>query len=248
MWTIGGRAHTLSELREVIALGYPFAEISLDHPSEVERQMEELLEIRDEAGIDYLAHYPNEDDPTDPVVLKERFLPRMARLLELSCRLGIGKGTLHFWMDRRWIDPGTAEAKTKLLHEMVSRAADAGITLCLENLSERYDSFAPLFEAIPDLRMTLDIGHGELLSRENTSFGFIEHGFDRIAHVHVHDNLGGTSVKDDLHLPLGDGVVDYPRILTLLKDRNYRSTITMEVKPGDMPATCQRILWMMERP
>lgn len=248
MWTIGGRAHTLSELREVIALGYPFAEISLNDPSKVERRMAELLEIRDEAGIGYLAHYPNEDDPTDPAVLKKRFLPRMARLLELSCRLGIGKGTLHFWMDRRWINPGTAEAKTRLLSEMVSRATDAGITLCLENLSERHDSFTPLFEAIPDLRMTLDIGHGELLSRENTSFGFIEHGFDRIAHVHVHDNLGGTSVRDDLHLPLGDGIVDYPRILTLLKERNYRSTITMEVKPADMPRTREQVLRQLEGP
>jgi len=248
MWKIGGRAHTLKELGEVIALGYPFAEISLNDPLKVEGRLEELLRIREASGIDYLAHYPNEDHPTDPVILKNRFLPRMERLLELSRRLGIRKGTLHFWMDRRWIAPETATEKTRLLGEMVSRAGTAGITLCLENLSERHDSFAPLFEAIPDLRMTLDIGHGELLSHENTSFGFIEHCFDRIAHVHVHDNRGGTSVKDDLHLPPGEGVVDFPRIFALLKGKTYRSTITMEVKPGDMPAARQRILQFMEGP
>jgi len=248
MWNIGGRAHTLRELGKVIELGYPFAEISLNDPSEVESRIEEFQKIREESGIDYLAHYPNEDHPTDPVILKNRFLPRMERLLELSRRLGIRKGTLHFWMDRRWIAPGTAKEKTRLLDEMVSRAKTVGITLCIENLSERHDSFAPLFEAIPDLRMTLDIGHGELLSHENTSFGFIEHCFDRIAHVHVHDNRGGTSVKDDLHLPLGEGVVDFPRILALLKEKNYRSTITMEVKPGDMPATRSRILREIDEP
>lgn len=242
MWIIGGRAHTLDELRTVTALGYPFAEVSLNDPDEVESLLDDFHRIRRETGIDYLAHYPNEDNPNDDAVLRNRFLPRMEKLLGLSGRLGIRKGTLHFWMDRRWIAPGTAEKKTRLLSEMVAMAGGNGVTLCIENLSERYDSFLPLFEAIPDLRMTLDIGHGELLSRRNTSYGFIEHCFDRIAHLHVHDNRGGTSVRDDLHLPLGEGVVDYRRILGLLKERNYRSTITMEVKPGDMPATLARIL------
>jgi len=242
MWTIGGRAHTLDELRTVAALGYPFAEVSLSDPGKVESLLGDFRRIRREWGIEYLAHYPNEDDPNDPSILRSLFLPRMEKLLALSGRLGIRKGTFHFWMDRRWIAPETAEKKIRLLSEMAAMAEGNGVTLCIENLSERHDSFLPLFEAIPGLRMTLDIGHGELLSRENTSYGFIEHCFDRIAHIHVHDNRGGTSVRDDLHLPLGQGIVDYRRILGLLKEKSYRSTITMEVKPADMPATLARIL------
>jgi len=80
----------------------------------------------------------------------------------------------------------------------------------------------------------MDIGHGELLSSENTSFGFMEHLFPKIEHIHVHDNYGGTSVKDDLHLPLGEGIVDYPKILGILKEKGYNSTITLEVQPPDM--------------
>ena len=112
-----------------------------------------------------------------------------------------------------------------------------GITVCIENLSERTESFGPAFDAIPDLRMTLDIGHAQLLSQQNTSFRFIEDHFSRIAHLHVHDNRGGTSVKDDLHLPLGEGIVDYPAIMASLINRGYDSTITMEVKSKDMPRT-----------
>ena len=44
-------------------------------------------------------------------------------------------------------------------------------------------------------------------------------------------------MKDDLHLPLGEGIVDYPKILTMLKENGYDSTITMEVNPDDMPKT-----------
>jgi sugar phosphate isomerase/epimerase len=226
----------------VAAFGCPFAEISLSDPDEVESLFDDFLRIRRESGIDYLAHYPNEDNPNDAEILRNRFLPRMEKLLALSGRLGIRKGTMHFWMDRRWIAPDTAEKKARLLSEIVALAVGNGVTLCIENLSERYDSFLPLFEAVPDLRMTLDIGHGELLSSRNTSYGFIEHCFDRIAHLHVHDNHGGTSVRDDLHLPLGQGVVDYRRILNLLREKNYSSTVTMEVKPADMPATLARIL------
>ncbi|NQU65989.1 MAG: sugar phosphate isomerase/epimerase, partial [SAR324 cluster bacterium] len=59
--------------------------------------------------------------------------------------------------------------------------------------------------------------------------------------VHVHDNLGGSSVKDDLHLALGDGIVDYPGILSTLKEKGYQSTITLEVKPEDMPRSLNEV-------
>jgi sugar phosphate isomerase/epimerase len=46
---------------------------------------------------------------------------------------------------------------------------------------------------------------------------------------------------DDLHLPLGDGIVDYPKILSILGEKGYPSTITMEVKPEDMPLTQKEV-------
>ena len=125
---------------------------------------------------------------------------------------------------------------------MVASAGNAGLVLCIENLSERYYHFMPMFDKVPDLKMTLDIGHGQLLSRENTSFGFIENCFSRIEHIHVHDNRGGKSPKDDIHLPLGEGIVDYGRIFRLLAEKGYESTMTMEVKLADMAKTKDAIL------
>ena len=242
MAIIGGRAHTIEQIHEVAQLGYPFAEISLYKPETVEAELDDILKLKAKYGITYLAHYPNEDSPFDAQILKELFIPRMKKLLGLTQALDIRKGTLHFWMDRRWISAELASRKVELLSEIVGAATEAGVVLCVENLSERSESFQPAFEDIPELRMTLDIGHAQLLSQENTSFQFIENCFERIAHVHVHDNRGGTSVKDDLHLPLGEGDVDYPRIFTLMKEKGYRSTITMEVKPPDMAHTRDNIL------
>ncbi len=234
---IGGRAHNLEQVREVCALGYPFAEVSLLDPRETEEMLPELVRIKERTGISYLAHYPNEDDPFDVRVLRQRFLPRLAELFGLSAELGISKGTIHFWMDARWAPPDLVAGKIELLGEIVARAREKGITVCIENLSERVESFRKAFDAIPDLRMTLDIGHAQLLARENTSFAFIRDAFERIAHIHAHDNHGGTSVKDDLHLAVGEGAIDYPGILSRLRERGYHSTITMEVMPADMKKT-----------
>ncbi len=237
MISIGGRAHSLDEIRAVAELGYPFAEICLYRPEEVEREFDELKRLKEHYGITYLAHYPNEDNPLDAGVLARRFVPRLHRLLGLSRELGITKGTLHFSMDRDWIPPEVFEAKLGLLCEMLDEAHRQGVDLCLENLSEGCDSFARVFRALPRLGMTLDIGHAELLGRRNKSFDFITVLAGQIRHVHVHDNLGGNSVRDDLHLALGEGRVDYRAILGLLMEHGYDSTLTMEVKPADMPRT-----------
>jgi sugar phosphate isomerase/epimerase len=123
----------------------------------------------------------------------------------------------------------------------VEFGTEYGITVCIENLSERVESFTPAFEAIPDLKMTLDIGHAQLLAKQNTSFRFIEDCFPRIAHIHAHDNHGGKSVRDDLHLALGKGIVDYKAIIKALINKGYDSTITMEVKPEDLSRTRQNL-------
>lgn len=237
MTIIGGRAHDIKQINEVGELGFPFAEINVDDPETVARQMEHLLELKAKYGFFYLAHYPNEGNPQDVALLKQNFIPKMKKLMSLSSDLGVRKGTMHFWMDKRWAPPDLIAAKTDLLAELVDHAEQNRMTLCLENLSSQHDSFLDIFNAVPELRMTMDIGHGELLSSENTSFGFMEHLFHKIEHIHVHDNYGGTSVKDDLHLPLGEGVVDYPKILGTLKEKGYDSTITLEVQPPDMART-----------
>jgi sugar phosphate isomerase/epimerase len=204
--------------------------------------LDQLLKLKNEYGITYLAHFPNEGNPVDLDNLRDRFVPRMKRLFELAAVLGIPKGTFHFWIDERRIAPNMILRKIELITDMVEAARCQGVELCLENLSEPFDNFIPAFKRVPNLRMTLDIGHAQLMTEENTSFGFINHCFSRIAHIHVHDNRGGMTVKDDLHLPLGEGIVDYPGILTLLKDKGYASTITMEVKPPVMAQTHNAIL------
>lgn len=234
---IGGRAHNAEAVLRVAELGYPFAELSLKDPEDLKADIENLLTIKEDFGIKYIGHFPNEDNPVNPEILTSIFLPKIKSLIDLCPKLSICKCTMHFWMDKRWIDPEVANAKVPILIDLVEYAASQKVTVCIENLSERYESFMPLFDKIPELMMTLDIGHAQLLSKTNASFDFIFNCFERIGHIHIHDNKGGTKLEDDLHLPLGMGVIDYPNILSLLKNRGYESTITMELKPEEMKQT-----------
>ena len=93
---------------------------------------------------------------------------------------------------------------------------------------------APIFDALPSLNLTLDLGHAQLLWDQNTSFGFIEKFPDRIRHIHLHDNLGGDSNTDDLHLPVGKGAVDFEGIFRKLNQIGYDGTMTLELKPAEI--------------
>jgi sugar phosphate isomerase/epimerase len=239
MIAIGGRAHTVDEITQVCELGYPFVEINFDDPDKIISRLNILTEIKKKYGIYYLVHFPNEGNPTDLKKLQNDFMPKIKKLIELCPNLNIKKGTIHFWMDkqREWASEKIISEKINMLSNMVDYATKFDMTLCLENLSCKYDSFVKFFNEIPDLKMTMDIGHGQLLTEENTSFGFMKYVFKKIKHIHVHDNYGGDEVTDDLHLPLGEGSIPISKIFSILKKKGYNSTMTMEVSPDSMRKT-----------
>ena len=120
MAIIGGRAHSIEQIHEIGKLGYPYVEISLDVPEQIESELDELLKVKNQYGLSFLAHYPNEGNPVDVTNLRNRFIPRMKRLFELSALVGIRKGTFHFWLDERRITHDVVLQKIELIAEMVT--------------------------------------------------------------------------------------------------------------------------------
>jgi sugar phosphate isomerase/epimerase len=47
----------------------------------------------------------------------------------------------------------------------------------------------------------------------------------------LHDNNGGTAVKDYLHLPIGEGSIDFTAILDALYAKGYEGGFSFELKP-----------------
>ncbi|MBN2106703.1 MAG: sugar phosphate isomerase/epimerase [Deltaproteobacteria bacterium] len=234
---IGGRAHTAADAEEIARAGFPFAEISLlDAHAFHGGELEQLQAVAAAYGITYLAHGPEEGDALDPDELRRSYLPQIQRLIDCAAELGAPLFTLHFWIDKRFIPAPVIEKKIVLLRELADYAHGRRVQLCVENLSEQPADLAPAFDAIAALGMTLDIGHGQLLTPCNTAHAFAGRYPERIRHVHAHDNRGGNSPSDDLHLPIGQGTIDFTAILGCLKSCGFDGTITLEVKPDHLRA------------
>ena len=230
----GMRAFGPEDLETAGRLGLDFVELNLKEPSWVHRNLTLINRLKTRLGIFYMIHGPEEGNPKDLYAIQHEYLPKVKKCLELAQRIRAQSATIHLWFDRRYVDQNTLQGKIKLLGEMVDYGQAKKIGVFLENLSEEVeDLILPFFE-VKHAGLTLDIGHGQLMRRQNTSFNFISRMPERIQHVHVHDNNGGRSPKDDIHLPVGQGVVPIQDILTGLVAGGYDGTITLEVPPESL--------------
>jgi sugar phosphate isomerase/epimerase len=102
--------------------------------------------------------------------------------------------------------------------------------LCIENLcinnslTKKGKDLLNIIDIINDdnLKVTLDIGHIALTSKDIISE--IELLKNYINHIHIHNN----DLKNDLHLNLNNGLIDIPSIIKKLKEINYKNTILVE--------------------
>jgi sugar phosphate isomerase/epimerase len=107
------------------------------------------------------------------------------------------------------------------------------VRIMIENLPGHYNTPAEVgwfLDRMPELGLHLDIGHANLLVDHNSTPDLCAAYRTRLAHVHAHDNKGGSG---DLHLPIGAGVIDWPSMIRALKRAKYDDTITLEVFSED---------------
>ena len=231
---LGGTARSPEDIIELHRMGLQFAEIPITDPESFPRQIGEYKALMGESGLYYLCHGPREGDPNNVVTLEGIYFPKLLKVLSIMPQLEIQLLTIHLWLDPRFVSLDVIAYKVGFLKRLLNTAEDSGITVCIENLSENAAHLSGIFEALPSLNLTIDLGHAQLLTDQNTSFGFIQRFPERIKHIHLHDNLGGTSVTDDLHLPVGKGIIDFEWIFKNLSLIGYNRTMTLELRPDEI--------------
>ncbi|MGC9967633.1 MAG: TIM barrel protein [Syntrophobacteraceae bacterium] len=243
---LGGTARGPDDVISLHKLGLQFAEISITEPATFHLLQNEYLARSGETGLYYLCHGPREGDPNNIHALETIYLPKLLRVLSIMSGSQMRLLTLHLWLDPRFVQEETIVYKIGFLKRLTTCAGGSGITVCLENLSENADQLAEVFAAVPTLNLTLDLGHAELLSKENTSFGFLEKCPERIKHIHLHDNHGGTSPDDDLHLPVGEGRIDFHKIFQRLHALQYNGTMTLELRPDQIKSCLEKVKHLVD--
>jgi sugar phosphate isomerase/epimerase len=115
---------------------------------------------------------------------------------------------------------------------IVEKAQALGLHLCLENMFSRThwltnpEEVVDILARFSTVDLLLDIGHAHIEDAQgNKCLRFIELFAGRIGHLHVSDNF----CKEDQHLPIGAGIIDFSRVVKALKEKGYDDTITLEV-------------------
>jgi sugar phosphate isomerase/epimerase len=235
------RAHDLEKIEPYLHEDFVGLEITLPCAGggKEEKAWSELAAERD---LVLMGHGPNEGNPRDVEFLAENTLPKLKLALEEAGRLGVTILTIHFNLDSRWLPPETVAGKIELLKQVAGWGSDAGVRVNIENLSEAANDLETALVQVPDLGLTLDTGHAMLTHPASTAPGIVKQLSEYITHLHLHDNHGTDGVKGDLHLIPGDGKVDFTGIFTLLKEKGYDKSATLELAPPEMAKGCQRVI------
>ena len=121
----------------------------------------------------------------------------------------------------------------RAIERVAEEANRHGLKLMVENTLRFFNSVEDLqmlFDSVEGIGFHLDVGHANLNAQKNKTVEFLANFRDKLEHVHLSDNRGGTA---DLHLPLGAGLIPWNRIVAALKKCKYDDTITLEVFSRD---------------
>ena len=166
--------------------------------------------------------------------LRQAGIDELKRAAEFFSRIGARWMNVHPDGHAPFVDETSIVLRNiSSLREVVEFAHPLGVGVMLENVPGRFNSviqLKPIFDAVPQLGLHLDIGHSNLAVERNTAPELIGEYGRRLAHVHLHDNRGGHA---DLHLALGMGQIDSAHHLRKLRASGYDETITLEVFSAD---------------
>jgi sugar phosphate isomerase/epimerase len=233
----------LQEIEALGPLGFDYLEITMDaphahHAALLARKaaIEKALARFNLALVCHLPTFVSTADLTDR--LREASLEEMVLSLRAAAELHPLKVVLHpsFIHGLGAMMPEIAQQHAEAAMErLLNEGEHLKLTVCVENMFPRSlslvrpEEFDTLFARHPAARLTLDTGHAHIGGGTQRILAFIERFAGRLGHIHASDNFG----REDDHLPIGAGAIDFPRVAQALRHAGYDDTITLEVFSRD---------------
>ncbi len=192
-----------------------------------EREISEMISSR---GMTCSVHAPICD--LNVAALTNRLLEVSVEVIcdtiASSAEIGATTVTIHPGLSSMSVN-GTEVLATERARRSMKRIEatgwEYGVTLAIENmpsfpffLGRTASDLADIVDGT-DLGICFDIGHANTTGQIEA---MVEAFGDRIANVHIHDNNGDR----DAHMTLGDGCIDFPRVLGLLS--SYKGNYIIE--------------------
>jgi len=198
------------------------------------KRVQILNELAASYDLKYTVHAPIADiniaSPSKPIL--KAMLKRLVRSITYASALdahmwvfhsGLKTGVSMFYPGMDWLQ----NMKTsRLLFEIADKY---DVKIAIENTPEPYpflmksvEDFTKFYEAVDeDIGFVFDVGHANLngqIERFLTAFA------DKIVNIHVSDNDG----KNDQHLGIGYGNINWEETVALIKKISYRGIVVVE--------------------
>lgn len=230
----------LKEIETIARLEFDFVEIGIEwpegEPEVLLRKRDQILRLLNQYNLFAVGHTTWWIDFATPYIhVRKGWIKEAKRKIDVANKLGIK--LLNFHSHAREIKPFYKRYRQDILKnfivslkEIITYAKSKNIQIMLENAVEKgeiasFKDFKFIADKISDLKIHLDIGHAFVSGGMRDVERYISYFRDRIVHLHMHDNHG----KEDEHLPIGKGKINFARVVKLLKKINYDKTVTFEV-------------------
>lgn len=180
----------------------------------------------------------------EPNLDHETFLTQFEAICKLARNLGVATLTMP-------AAPANSkfEAEVARLTELVNLVAPYGLVLTVETrigtLTEMPDTAVKLCEKVPGLGLTLDPSHYICGPNQNKTYDQV---YPYVRHVHLRDT--GLS-PDKMQVRVGQGEIEYSRIITLLEKHHYDRVLTVEImdkpdNPFPMETEVRKLKYLLE--
>jgi len=240
-FTVGLGMDVAESLEWAASAGFEFVELMLDGPFARERLAERgaigaIADAFGESSLDLVCHLPFAVDIGSPFTpVRGGSVAELIASLDLVTKLGGEKAVFHpsarAW-DLGWTNDDLSGFVLESVREVALAARERDIEPCVENVIDgpySIDGFDRLLTET-DAQMTFDTGHARLAGFSDAdSAAFLDSHRERVSHVHLSDNRGGS----DEHLPVGLGTIDFETVLAPLIDSEWSGTMTHEVGTTD---------------
>lgn len=238
----------LSELVNCIEIDFNYP-----HDRNFGNELEFLKKLKQEKRIDYTVHAQyfsgSINDFNDQV--REASIQEIKNNIGKAAELGAKIVTVHPALEPYGLKiEKRKELEIEAYKTIAEYAVSKGILVGLENeaqtcfwFPDRACKFNLIKEVVKkvgmdNFRYTLDIGHANVSGEDY--FSAIKALGDKIVHIHAHDNLGRVEEnlkkfnRPDPHLIPGKGLIDWKKVIDVLKEINYQGYFELECEVKDI--------------
>jgi sugar phosphate isomerase/epimerase len=227
----------LKEIRTIRSLGADFVEIAMEGPGgsaeilmKKRKQIMKLLKCFDAPAIAHTPYYTELGTPFENIRIA--WVAEGKRMIDIAKALGMHNIVFHLFCSGMFICQDKSKKWVinnfiKSYKELAKYGKKNSVNVAVENSRSgigSYEDVKYILSKTPNLNFTLDIGHAFARGGMKDIEKFIKGFGKKIEHIHIHDNHGTS----DEHLPLGEGKIDFRKVVKFLKQINYDKTITIE--------------------